>query len=475
MKATGVIFFALIILWVIGRLQRDLSAGMRLIFALLVFLPYTLRLELLAPLPQLTIHRILIVIAFIFLIRNRTPDRQKWPIPNLGLIVLFGLSQVVSLLFGTDFVGGLKNCGNYAIETVLFYLLISEYLLAEGSLVRLLSSLCYGLAAVAVVATIEKYFRFDPVLLVSPEGGGSSLAATGDIAATYPHRILMGYAMAMGVPLSLALASYEKEAKARRIMYGITLLLIGAGYFSMSRGPWLGLLFAIIGVAVFCGKAARKKVLFLVALTAAVSVLRPGVRDTITNLCNSTFNSDSEKGNNYQYRWQMWTVAWDQIRLSPVHFLFGYGPNSTMHMDLSDFWHGQEGSQAGVIHMGHTSWDNNYACDLIELGVIGFLLKVILFLSVVKTLIDNWCESDNDYRILEGGIVVACLVFMYSMSNVYIFAPQLYYMFWTLVAAGSNFSRVLARQEAKEAALELADSAEPMAGAASLAEGEATI
>jgi O-antigen ligase len=171
----------------------------------------------------------------------------------------------------------------------------------------------------------------------------------------------------------------------------------------------------------------------------------------------------------------MWTVAWDQIRLSPVHFLFGYGPNSTMHMDLSDFWHGQEGSQAGVIHMGHTSWDNNYACDLIELGVIGFLLKVILFLSVVKTLIDNWCESDNDYRILEGGIVVACLVFMYSMSNVYIFAPQLYYMFWTLVAAGSNFSRVLARQEAKEAALELADSAEPMAGAASLAEGEATI
>jgi len=33
------------------------------------------------------------------------------------------------------------------------------------------------------------------------------------------------------------------------------------------------------------------------------------------------------------------------------------------------------GMQAGVIHMEHTSWDNNYACDLIELGVIGFLLR----------------------------------------------------------------------------------------------------
>jgi O-antigen ligase len=285
----------------------------------------------------------------------------------------------------------------------------------------------------------------------------------------------MGYAMAMGVPLSLALASYEKEAKPRRIMYSITLLLIGANYFSMSRGPWLGLLFATIGMAVFCGKATRKKLLFLVVLTAAVCILRPGVRDSITNLCRGTFDPDSEKNSDYQYRWQLWGVAWDQIRLSPVRLLFGYGPDSAEGMDLSDYWHGEEGSTSSITKIGFTSWDNNYACDLIQLGILGFLTEIALHLSIVKTLLDNWRSSNPDNRILQGGIAVACLVFMFAMTNVFIFAPQLKYLFWALVAVGSNFSLVVANQETKEPALELNDSVEPAPRAASLAEGEATI
>ena len=445
------------------------------VFALLVFLPYTLRIDLPAPLPQLTIHRILIVLAFIFLIRSRTPNRRRWPIPNLWLVVLFGFSQVASLLFGTDFVGGLKNCGNYSIETVLFYLLITEYVMAESNVVRLLSSICYGLAAVAVVATIEKYFRFDPVGLISPTGGGSPLAATGDIAATYPHRILMGYAIAMGVPLSLALSAYFKETKPRRIMYGITFLLIAATYFSMSRGPWLGLGLGLLGMVVLGGRKLRKKLAFVAVLTAAILLLRPGVRDTISNLCFSTFNDSSDKASTYNYRWQLWAVAWDQLRLSPVRFLFGYGPGSTENMDLSNYWHGQEGWQADIIHSGHTSWDNNYAGDLIELGTIGFLLELTLFLSISKTLVMNWHRSDMDDRVLQAGIAVACLIFMYSMTNVYIFAPQLKYLFWALVAIGSNLSLVLANQSGCETMLASESSSESITGAASLTKGEATI
>jgi len=50
---------------------------------------------------------------------------------------------------------------------------------------------------------------------------------------------------------------------------------------------------------------------------------------------------------------------------------------------------------------------------------------------------------------------------MYSMSNVYIFAPIVLYVL-DARGRGEQFFAVLARQEAKEAALELADSAEPM-------------
>jgi O-antigen ligase len=388
-------------------------------------------------------------------------------------VLLFGLLQFVSLLFGNAFGPDFKAWFGYIIEVALFYVIISEYIQIENDFAKLLSNICYGLASVAILATVQKYFHFNIVDKILPpeELWGND----GDIASTYPHRILMGYAMAMGVPLSLALASYEKEAKPRRIMYSITLLLIGANYFSMSRGPWLGLLFATIGMAVFCGKATRKKLLFLVVLTAAVCILRPGVRDSITNLCRGTFDPDSEKNSDYQYRWQLWGVAWDQIRLSPVRLLFGYGPDSAEGMDLSDYWHGEEGSTSSITKIGFTSWDNNYACDLIQLGILGFLTEIALHLSIVKTLLDNWRSSNPDNRILQGGIAVACLVFMFAMTNVFIFAPQLKYLFWALVAVGSNFSLVVANQETKEPALELNDSVEPAPRAASLAEGEATI
>jgi O-antigen ligase len=183
---------------------------------------------------------------------------------------------------------------------------------------------------------------------------------------------------------------------------------------------------------------------FVAVLAAAILLLRPGVHDTISNLCFSTFSDTSAKGSTYDYRWQLWTVAWDQLRLSPVRFLFGYGPGSTENMDLSNYWHGQEGSQADIIHMGHTSWDNNYAGDLIELGTMGFLLELALFLSVAKTLVMNWRRGDPDDRVLQAGIAVACLIFMYSMTNVYIFAPQLKYLFWALVAIGGNPARAFA-------------------------------
>jgi hypothetical protein len=61
------------------------------------------------------------------------------------------------------------------------------------------------------------------------------------------------------------------------------------------------------------------------------------------------------------------------------------------------------------------------------------------------------------------------------MTNVYIFAPQLKYLFWALVAIGSNLSLVLANQSGCETMLASESSSESITGAASLTKGEATI
>jgi hypothetical protein len=430
-------------MWVVHKLSRDLPSGMRLILGLLVFLPDSIRIGLPAGLPQLTIHRILIVVAFIFLIKNRSPDRRRWPIPNIRLVLLFGLSQLVSLCIATQFVPGLKGVFSYAIEVVLFYVLITEYVQTESDIVRLLSSICYGLFAVAVVATIDKYLKIDLVEIFLPFR--SSEWKEG-ITATYPHRILLGYAMVMGLPLSLALSTHIKEITQRRVMNGIAILLIGATYFSMSRGAWIGLGVGVVGLVLVGGRSMQKKLIIIAALAAALLILRPGVKETIRDSYLETVDEDTVKGGSYEYRWQLWGVAWKEIQVSTERLLFGFGPVSTESMDLTDYFRGREGYSSSMTILGYTSWDNNYASDLIELGVVGLTFEAILHFSIVWILINNWRKSDPKNRVLQGAIMIACLIFMLAMTNVFIFSPQLKYLFWTLVAVGSNFSRFHAIQ-----------------------------
>jgi len=405
----------------------------------MVFLPGLLGIGLPGDLPQFTVQRILLLVAWFFLGRSGYLSGRAEPIPYLRWLLFFGLVQVVSFAGGVARLAGFKECIDYAFEAVLFFTLVTAYLQRDGSPVRLLSSLCHGLAAVGVVAALQKYFRLGPVPYAAPESLLLWLDRS-DISSTYPHRILFGYAMAMGVPVALGLACTAIEPARRRRMYAIGVVLIAADYFSNSRGPWLGLALGLVAMAALGGGAVRRRLLVVAALAAAVLVLRPGVRDTISDLASSTFEDDSLKGASYQFRWQLWHVAWSEIRLSPERFLFGYGPVSTEGMDFTDYWQGQEGSTSSMEKLGHTSWDNNYAANLIELGVTGFALQLILFAAIIRRLLRGWRQADPETRMLRAGIASACLVFMFAMTNVFIFSPQLKYLFWALVAIGSNLS-----------------------------------
>jgi len=401
-----------------------------------VFMPALLGIPLPGDLPQLTVHRILLLISLFFLARGGYFAGRDEPVPYFKWFLLFGVSQVVSFLCGVGFLAGFKGCVDYAVEAVLFFVLVTVFLQRDGSAVRLLSSICYGLAAAGVLSAGQKYFGL-AVPYAVPDSLSQWLESS-DISSTYPHRILFGYAMAMGVPLAVGLASTFVERGRRYRMHAVAFVLIAAGYFSGSRGPWLGLGIGLAAMAILGGKAARKKVAFIAILAAAVLVLRPGVRDTITTLASSTFEKTSSKGASYQVRWRLWNVAWSEVRRTPVRFLFGYGPVSTERMDFTGYWDGQEGAGSSMEKIGYTSWDNNYAANLIELGVVGFALQLILFAAIGSVLFRNWRLAGPDDRALRAGIASACIVFMFAMTNVFIFSPQLKYLFWALVAIGSN-------------------------------------
>ena len=437
MSALGYIFLAFTLLWLIRQFGGDVHSGMCTFLAFVVFMPAMLLIPVPDGFPQARVHRLLLLVALVFVAKNGYFSGRTDRTPYMRWLVLFGVAQCASLLAGSYFGAGLSQVIDYAMEVALFFVLMTAYIQREPQIVtRLIAAVCYALAAVAVLAALQKYLNFVPVPALIPDASRAWMEDT-DIASTYPHRILFGYAMAMGTPIALAFASGISERPKRLRMYGIALLLVGGTYLSMSRGPWLGLGIALVAMAALGGKALRKKLALMALLTAVVLIVRPGVRDTITNLYQETFDEDSQKAGSYQTRWELWDVAWTEIRRTPTRFLFGLGPASAEFMDFTGYFEG-EGSTSALVKLGHTSWDNNYASDLIEFGVVGFTFELILFASIARALFRNWLRADQDSRALRAGLGSSCVVFFFAMSNVFIFSPQLTYLFWTIVAIGSN-------------------------------------
>ena len=193
---------------------------------------------------------------------------------------------------------------------------------------------------------------------------------------TYQHRILLGYAMAMGMPIALSLLDLAPSKWEKWLMWLVVLLTAVACFLADSRGGWIGM--AIGGaISLFMGtKQTRRRCLWVAVLAAVTVVVRPGIRDTIVDRYTETFQQGSYKERSYSYRWKLWHVSFSEIGKSPERFLFGYGGLSTETMDLSRYFGHEEGGTA--VKIGFTSWDNHYASDLIEFGVVGVGIETIM-------------------------------------------------------------------------------------------------
>jgi O-antigen ligase len=183
-----------------------------------------------------------------------------------------------------------------------------------------------------------------------------------------------------------------------------------------------------------------------------VLVSRPGIRDTLVSAIQNTFYADSLKGRSYDYRWKLWHVAYAEISKSPGRMLFGYGGLSTEKMDLAHYFDRESGGTTTAL--GYTSWDNQLACDLIEFGMVGFAINVALLVAALKAILLRWRRARAPDRAMILGFATSCFIYIFALTNVYIFSPQLKFLFWTLVACGIRWSKEAAA-ERKAAAGEL--------------------
>ena len=87
------------------------------------------------------------------------------------------------------------------------------------------------------------------------------------------------------------------------------------------------------------------------------------------------------------------------------------------------------------------SWDNHYAATLVETGVTGLAVFVLLFMGVTFSGVAVIRKNSGEERNLLAAIFAAQFSLIFMMSNVAIFAPQISYLFWSLAAIGCCIKR----------------------------------
>ena len=151
---------------------------------------------------------------------------------------------------------------------------------------------------------------------------------------------------------------------------------------------------------------------------------------TLQDTVGHTLDVSSFRGGTYLYRWELWKIAWHQVGQSLTRLFFGYGPASPAGMSIE--WH--------VAWLGRDisiwTWDNHYAAYLVQLGVVGLSAILMLYFAVLRKLYRAWRKSSSGDRDILACILASVLILLFMRTNVYFFAPQLDYLFWTLAAVG---------------------------------------
>ena len=421
---------ALAILW--RSYAKEYLKGLCISVAIMVFMSHYLVIQSPGSLPNITIHRFILGIMLVFWLKNSSISKPLGNVPCLGIIMAWLFSTTLSLFVTVDFVFSLKIFLSLTIEGFLFFYIVSSSLRNKNEGIRLLKYAASAMVLVALVAIVERQFGLNPVDLFVPHYERLEKYDR-DVLSTYPHRILFGAAMGMALPLYFAFIELQKRKKWLPALAVILVLL--AGYYSFSRGPWLGMGLALFLLTLFAPLHIKRFLVFALVCVALAIPFNPGVRQTIKDKVTDTLDTDSFKGETYQYRWELWRIAFREVVKSPKRFLFGYGPGSgeilifetelSYSGDVRDVW----------------SWDNHYACQLLETGFTGLALLVLLHLWILKRLMAIRSRLDQRDAFVVLCVIVSVLVYYFTHTNVKIFAPQLNFLFWSLFAVGSAFDK----------------------------------
>lgn len=251
----------------------------------------------------------------------------------------------------------------------------------------------------------------------------------GRVTSTFPHAILFGNALVLGIPWALYLVTLAKSSLRKNLLWASIVLMFWNIYKTMSRGPWLALMLSLLLLLLFSQGGVRKYLVVISVLATLVLVVRPGVWETVKDTYRETLDPESARGESYQYRYDLMRMARAALAKDLSRAAWGFGPESFYYLAL-------EGEDPDT---GHTekfdSCDSAFVDVMVGTGYVGLALVLLLLLKFIGMSLRAFTRLPRPTDQLSLVFLVSLVAFAFMMASVMSWGwGQQSYMIWITFA-----------------------------------------
>jgi len=345
---------------------------------------------------------------YVFFGTQQRKSDLKDPLPLKYLLILYVVWSLISTLNSTVFVTSVKTVLDNVLEFCLIYYIFAKSISNVQTIHKILAAAVTALVVCCVFGVVERYTHWSvtnlfPGVLHRLGDEFGHIGVGERIRATFPHPILFGDALALGIPWVIYLLSRVKTPPQKVLLWVALILMTWNIYKTSSRGPWLALALSLVALFIFSPGSIRKSILVTFLVLVAVLIIRHGVVKSLEATYEETRNPDTARGSSYEYRYELMRAGVKALAGNPGRALWGYGPESFYFLGLEE-----EEVYTGKMEVLE-SCDNAWVMIMVETGYVGLLLVAALLASGAFL---SW----KGFKTLMQPANTLCLVFLVSIG-----------------------------------------------------------
>jgi hypothetical protein len=425
--------------------RRRLQDALPLFCFFLVLMPFESRFVVPGVVDISTERVALLTLLILFLVRPRRSSFREIPLKRL--IWLHVGWALCSTAYSLSVVTSTKQLIAQVLEYYLLYYIFLKTISEVRTIYRIVYAMAIAMGLCCIFGMFEAYGSwsilqlFPSNLWISYDRADPLYIEWGRglrVRSTFPHPILFGDALAMCIPLTLYLVSIWKKSGQRVVLWVSVVLMFWGLYKTSSRGPWIALAISCALLFVLVHNRVRRYVTVMAVLSLMVVVARPGIRDTIVGLYQSTQDSTSPVGSSYEYRHALTDAVTSAVAKEPGRAILGYGLGTFRELGLQiNFLHS--------VQRWYTC-DNNWAAFLYETGYVGLVIIAMLLFKPLLMTLKSYQRLPRPERYFSGVLFIVLAAFYFMLLSVAGYSwGQQGFIAWILISLSVVYPRVAMR------------------------------